>query len=524
VASDGTSSYVTGSTTSSGLTSPTGTTPFQATFGGGTVPDAFLAKFGTPVVTGTTQGTVPLNYFSYIGGSGTDVAYSVTADSSQNARITGFTNSGNTLNSDPVPGVSGGGTSDAFLARIATSSGSGSASSILGGSGTDIGTSIATDISLNSYIVGDTSSSDFPIAASPGQPVVTPIPRASPPGASDAFISKLGPNLTGLSLTCPVGAVVNGATVTACSPGGATASPTPVGVGNKVTFTYPIYNTGDPVVGAIFTVPANPGPNTQISGASSTSSSGGNCTFTSSTATCNLGTLNTSTVSTSGTTTTLTSTSSVTITVTTTAPNPPSGFTFTNIGILNIAGTSFLDSLSQQAQVNDFTVQATLSTVTVTAGDSAPGTVTVTPIGGAIPNSVSLGPCTGLPAGAACSFTQNPIPNLNGLAQNRPFAINTTPRVTTPASLFHRSGIFYAFWFPVSGLAFIGAGVTRRRRWLIAMLVAGTFAAMLLQAGCSSYSSNTKTVTGTPAGTYTITIGATSGSATRNTTVTLTVQ
>jgi hypothetical protein len=190
---------------------------------------------------------------------------------------------------------------------------------------------------------------------------------------------------------------------------------------------------------------------------------------------------------------------------------------------LNIAGTSFQATFGQQVQVNDFTVQATPATATVTAGNSAPYTVTVTPTG-SIPNSVSLGPCTGLPAGASCQFTQNPIPNLNGLAQNRPFAINTTARVTTPASLFHRSSIFYAFWFPVSGLAFIGAGVTRRRRWLIAMLVAGTFAAMLLQAGCSSYSSNTKTVTGTPAGTYTITIGATSGSATRNTTVTLTVQ
>jgi hypothetical protein len=66
--------------------------------------------------------------------------------------------------------------------------------------------------------------------------------------------------------------------------------------------------------------------------------------------------------------------------------------------------------------------------------------------------------------------------------------------------------------------------VTRKRRWLIGVFVVCTLGAMLLQAGCGSYSSNTQNTTGTPAGTYTVTIGATSGSATRNTTVTLTVQ
>src|SRR6185437_15580427 len=96
---DGTNSYITGSTTSTDFTIPTGTTAFQSTNGGGT--DAFAARFGPPVVTGTTQGTVPLNYFSYLGGSGTDVGLGITVDSSQNVRITGLTTSGNTLNADP---------------------------------------------------------------------------------------------------------------------------------------------------------------------------------------------------------------------------------------------------------------------------------------------------------------------------------------------------------------------------------------------------------------------------------------
>jgi hypothetical protein len=445
----------------------------------------------------------------------------ITADSAGNTRIAGFTTSGAALNPDPLPGVSGGGT-DAFLARIATTSGSGSASTILGGSGTDIGTSVATDVSLSNYVVGETNSTDFPTAASAGQPQVTAI-QTSPSGPSDAFVSKLGPTISGLTLTCPVGAVVNGATVTACNPSGPTATPSPVGVGNQVKFTYYIYNTGDPVTGAIFT--------STVQGTTSTINSGaptpGTCPSNTAggTITCNLGTLNTSSVSTSGSTTTLTSAASVAVTVTPTAPTPPlvSTATIGNSGVLTIAGSSLQATLGQQAQVNDFTVQATPATQTVTAGNQATYTVTVTPTG-IFPNSVSLGPCTGLPAGASCTFAQNPIPNLNNLAQNRTLEITTTARVTTPASLFRHSNIFYAFWFPLSGLAFVGASVTRRRRWLLALFIACTLAGMLLQSGCSNYSSNTKTVTGTPAGTYTVTVGATSGTANRSTTVTLVVQ
>jgi hypothetical protein len=48
-------------------------------------------------------------------------------------------------------------------------------------------------------------------------------------------------------------------------------------------------------------------------------------------------------------------------------------------------------------------------------------------------------------------------------------------------------------------------------------------AIVLLQAGCSS-SSSTTTTTGTPAGTYTIPVNATSGSAVRTTTVQFTVE
>ena len=163
---------MTGSTTSSNIPIPTGTTAFQSTNGGGT--DAFVAKFAVPTTTGTIQGSVPLNYFTYLGGSGTDVGLAISADSTQNARVTGLTQSGSTLDSNPIPNVSGGGT-DAFFARIATTAGISSSTSILGGSGADIGTSLATDVTLNSFVAGETKSGNFPTSASAGQPVIAPI-------------------------------------------------------------------------------------------------------------------------------------------------------------------------------------------------------------------------------------------------------------------------------------------------------------------------------------------------------------
>jgi len=79
----------------------------------------------------------------------------------------------------------------------------------------------------------------------------------------------------------------------------------------------------------------------------------------------------------------------------------------------------------------------------------------------------------------------------------------------------------------VSGLALLGVGLggklSRRRRGLMGLLLGGVFALVLFLPGCGS-TSTTTTTTGTPAGTYSVTVNATSGNATRSTLVTLVVQ
>jgi hypothetical protein len=522
VASDPTSTslYVTGSTTTNGISSPVSTVPLQASYGGGT--DAFVAKFGVPVTSGTTQGAVPLTYFTYLGGSGQDVGLAIVADTNQNARVAGFTTSGSLPNPNPLFSSPGGGL-DAFFARIVTTATTTttttntSATSILGGSGSDRGTSTAVDASLNSYIAGDTASGNFPTASDPSVPAVTAL-QTSLSGTSDAFISKIGPNTSGLSFICM------GSGCPSPVPSNPAVNPSPVGVGGSVTFTYSIYNLSDPVTGAVFTdnigLPAN-------STITTATANPGTCAVTGGTsALCNLGTVNSSNTVTSGTTTTTSVAATVTITVTATVP-PSTGTTPTkppsigNSGTLTVAGTNFQKTVSGTASVNDFGISVSPSTQTVNPGNQGSYVVTVTPTG-IFPESVSLACGSGLPSQSTCAFSAaNPIPNLNNGPQSRTLDITTTARVTTPASLFWR-GPIYAFWLPISGLALVGGGLSRRRRWLITIALAAVLGGITLQAGCSN-TSNTSTTVGTPAGTYTVTVNATSGSATRTTAVTLIV-
>lgn len=107
-----------------------------------------------------------LNYSTFIGGSGFDAAYGIAVDGAGNAYLTGATKS---LNFPVTMGVW-----DVFFNSISTNdedafaiklNATGSAlvySTFLGGSYRDQGTGIGVDIMGNAYLVGATTSGDFP--------------------------------------------------------------------------------------------------------------------------------------------------------------------------------------------------------------------------------------------------------------------------------------------------------------------------------------------------------------------------
>jgi len=487
----GQNAYITGSTgsTTFNFTTTSGLTGFQATYGGGTS-DAFIAKLGPLCTTDCTITTVPFNYFSYIGGSSADVGLAIAADTAGGARMTGSTNSAAgfpIFNNGGMQSTYGGGAYDAFVARIdttaATSTAPGHYVSYLGGGGTDIGTGIAVDLYGNSYVTGETSS------AAP-----TPFPTLSAfqgtlSGPTDAFVSKVSP-LVNLALT-------------------ATASPSPVGIGNPVAFTYTITNNGDFLSGVTFTDTL---PITGATFASATSTSGSCSGASGGNVTCSLGAISPS------------ATSTVTVNLT-----PTTGGSLGNSASISVpqAANFVPQTASASAVVSNFTLAVTPASVTVQAGVPATFTAVVAPTG-ADPDSVSIACSSGTPVGATCTVPNNPIANLNTGAQSRDVIITTTARVTTTTRLWRQPGLLYAAFLPVSGVAFfgflIGGKESRRRRWIVGLLLAGFLIGMFLQAGCSS-TTTTTTTTGTPAGTYIVTITATSGSySTPASTVTLVVQ
>jgi uncharacterized repeat protein (TIGR01451 family) len=499
----GLSAYVTGSTSSTDVTIPSGTTPFQRCLDnpanpspcptGVTASDAFVGKFGTPCTGSTCTNTaVPFTYFSYLGGSGTDVGLSIAVDTLQGARIAGWTNSPNfpTPNNNNVQPALGGAV-DAFVSRIDTTASStialGHYGTYLGGTANDFGTSIATDAQGSSYAVGETASGNFPTK--------NPI-QAGPNGPSDAFLTKLGPNLS-LALT-------------------ETVTPLTVGVGNNATFTYTITNNGDLTTGIIFT-DSLPSTATFISASSSPGQA--SCPpATSGTVTCTVGTLNGGAIGT------------VTVVL---APNLPAlplqPGSLSDGGKVSIFGTPTVVTPAPPpavAVVNNFGVSVSPTSATVAAGIPASFTVTVTPTGN-IPNTVSLA-ASGAPTGGTASFPNgSSFTNLSSGPQSRQLVVNTTARVTTPASLFPVGRPFYAAFLPVSGLALLGVGIggknSRRRRVLMAALLSCFFALIVFQVGCGS-SSTTTTTSGTPAGTYNLTVTATSAAASRTQQIVLVVQ
>ncbi|MDZ7638818.1 MAG: hypothetical protein U5J83_11315 [Bryobacterales bacterium] len=128
---------------------------------------------------------------TYFGGNGDDIATAIRVWGSD-VFVAGETSSGD------LPGTAGryqgssGGGKDGFLTRISLSSTpSIQGTTYLGGSGTDRINALILDFTGNPYVVGYTTSSNFPVSGSFG--------LSFPGGGSDAFIARLGPDLATLS-------------------------------------------------------------------------------------------------------------------------------------------------------------------------------------------------------------------------------------------------------------------------------------------------------------------------------------
>ncbi|MGD8537158.1 MAG: SBBP repeat-containing protein [Candidatus Aminicenantes bacterium] len=188
--------YVTGYTASTDF--PT-QNPIQASKAGGAYYDVFITKINP-------SGSA-LVYSTYLGGSYDDYGYSIAADSSGAAYVTGRTQSTDFPTQNPIKASNVG--NDAFITKINPAGSALVYSTYLGGSIDDWAMGIAVDSSGAAYVTGMTASGDFPTQ--------NPI-QASWAGRSDVFITKINPSgsalvystyLGGSSADCGIGIAVD---------------------------------------------------------------------------------------------------------------------------------------------------------------------------------------------------------------------------------------------------------------------------------------------------------------------------
>jgi hypothetical protein len=185
------------------------------------------------------------------------------------------------------------------------------------------------------------------------------------------------------------------------------------------------------------------------------------------------------------------------------------------------------------------------ATETVAAGQSATNTATLTPAGG-FTQSVAF-TCSGLPTGAACSFTPSSLVPSNGPVKTT-LTISTTARTSSSlnGSPLHRgaSATFFAFTLPFFGIVCLGGSTAARdgggrHHWKRMLLLASLCAVLALTlVGCGGFSQSATATpppsnpggsgsptpaAGTPAGTYTVVVTAQGGGLTHTANVSLVV-
>jgi len=201
--------YIAGFTLSTNLPHTGGAV--QPSFKGGSAyaeygGDAFVAKY-------TSTGSIV--YVTYLGGSNDDIATAIAVDASGNAYVTGYTASTDfPVTAGAFQTKFGGGAAsnysgangDAFVTKLNPSGSALVYSTYLGGSSSDIGTSIAVDSSGDAYIGGSTLSSNFPtanaaqatFAGAGGNPSLCAGCSGPLIDTGDGFVTKLNPSGTAL--------------------------------------------------------------------------------------------------------------------------------------------------------------------------------------------------------------------------------------------------------------------------------------------------------------------------------------
>ncbi len=172
--------YIAGNTSSASF--PVTSGAFQPALQG--TMDGFVAKLNP---TGTS-----LIYATYLGGANLDTINSIVVDTTGNAYVSGSTQSVEfPVTSGAFQTKFGGAGQDGFVAKLSPIGTSLVYATYLGGSSNETALDVAIDAQGNAYVVGSTSSTNFPTTEKAFR-------RTFVGGAADGFVTKLNPTGTAL--------------------------------------------------------------------------------------------------------------------------------------------------------------------------------------------------------------------------------------------------------------------------------------------------------------------------------------
>jgi hypothetical protein len=162
----------------------------------------------------------------------------------------------------------------------------------------------------------------------------------------------------------------------------------------------------------------------------------------------------------------------------------------------------------------DFSITVSPISMTVTAGQSGTTTISVTPSNG-FSSAVSFS-CSGVPAGASCSFSPSTVTPSGAVVTTR-MTITTS---NTSAALLRNAGAWVRGSTLAAAVLFLGW--SKRRRLPTLLLVIATVNGLSMLNGCGVGGSSGGGTTSQPS-VFTITVTATSGALKHSTTLSLTV-
>jgi Beta-propeller repeat len=207
---------------------------------------------------------------------------------------------------------------------------------------------------------------------------------------------------------------------------------------------------------------------------------------------------------------------------------PPSAGTFSGALTISDNAPGSPQTLNLTGTVSDFSLASSAPNGSTKPGASATYLLTVTPLGGSFTSAVKLS-CTGLPTQTTCSLSPSAV-TPGGSIATATLTLETTGSLTgVGRGRLPENSRVNAIWVPLQAIGIFGivfAGSRRRsKKRRTDVLMGLMFVALLFTTACAGgVGGAPKAQSGTPAGTYNITVTGSSGSLQHSVNLTLIVE